>query len=508
MSARVRNPRILIVTPEVTYLPDRMGSLANTLTAKAGGLADVSAALVSALFEQGADVHVALPDYRAIFSDRLAPFLKKEQRAILEVMPEERIHLVEDSSFFYLNRIYSGDGMENTKLALTFQRDVLNYILPRVNPDLIHCNDWMTALVPAVARERGIPCLFTIHNIHTVKCFLAHIEDRGIDVASFWRHLYFERPPVDYGESWNNNHIDLLTSGIFAAHFVNTVSDTFLKEIVEGKHDFVEPSIRRELTNKYYAECATGILNSPDPAFDPRTDRMIHQSYGPEDHAAAKRHNKRFLQASLGLIEDEDAPLFFWPSRLDPIQKGCQLLADILYAVVSEYWERNLQIIFVADGPYHKHFRDIARFHGYENRIAVCHFDEHLEHMAYGASDFILMPSRFEPCGLPQMIAPIYGSLPVAHDTGGIHDTVVHMNVAENRGNGFLFETYDSGGLFWAIREAMRFYSLAPEIREVQIRRVMKEAIETFNYDVTARQYIDLYEKMLDRPLITAYGEG
>ena len=297
-----------------------------------------------------------------------------------------------------------------------------------------------------------------------------------------------------------------MTSGIFAAHFVNTVSDTFLKEIVEGRHDFVEPSIQNELTHKYHAGVATGILNSPDPSFDPLTDKMIHQCYGPDDHAAAKQQNKRFLQASLGLIEDENAPLFFWPSRLDPIQKGCHLLADILFDVISEFWEKHLQIIFVADGEYHKHFRDIARFHGFENRIAVCHFDEHLEHMAYGASDFILMPSRFEPCGLPQMIAPIYGSLPVAHDTGGIHDTVVHMNASENTGNGFLFETYDAGGLFWAIREAMGFYTLAPDIRERQIRRVMKDAAATFNYDVTAKQYIDLYENMLDRPLITTYG--
>ncbi len=503
MTATLRNPRILIVTPEVTYLPDRMGSLANILTAKAGGLADVSAALISALFEQGADVHVALPDYRSIFSDRLAPFLKREQRTILEVIPEERIHLVEDSSFFYLNRIYSGDGLENIKLALTFQRDVLNYIVPRVKPDLIHCNDWMTALVPAMARERGIHCLFTIHNIHTVKCFLSDIEDRGIDVASFWRRLYFERQPVDYAESWNTNLIDLLTSGIFGAHFVNTVSNTFLKEIVEGRHGFVEPSIRRELIHKYDAGCASGILNSPDPSFDPQTDRYIHQTYGPEDHAAAKRKNKRHIQASLQLIEDDNAPIFFWPSRLDPIQKGCQLLADILFHVISEFWENNLQVIFVADGEYQRHFRDITRFHGFENRIAVCDFDEHLEHMTYAASDFMLMPSRFEPCGLPQMIAPIYGSLPVAHDTGGIHDTVSHMNVRENSGNGFLFETYDAGGLFWAIREAMRFYALGPDVRETQIRRVMKEAAATFNYDVTAGQYIDLYEKMLNRPLIT-----
>ncbi len=182
-----KNPRVLIVTPEVTYLPDRMGNLSNCLTAKAGGLADVSAALISALFEQGADVHVALPDYRSIFQDQLAPFLKKEQRKIRRAMPDDRVHLAEDRAFYYLNQVYSDYGGENTKLALAFQREVINHVVPRVDPDLIHCNDWMTGLIPSMARQMGIPCLFTIHNVHTVKSTLAHIEDRGIDAAYFWQ---------------------------------------------------------------------------------------------------------------------------------------------------------------------------------------------------------------------------------------------------------------------------------------------------------------------------------
>lgn len=505
MAEPTQNPRILIITPEVTYLPERMGSIAHYLTAKAGGLADVSAALISALFEQGADVHLALPDYRSIFSDRLAPFLKKELNNIRDVVPQDRIHLVEDRAFFYLNRIY-GDGSENTKLALTFQRDVINYIVPRVKPDLIHCNDWMTALIPAMARELEIPCLFTIHNIHTMRAPMSYIEDRGIDAAAFWPHLYFQRVPVSYEESREDNEIDFLTSAIFAAHFVNTVSPTFLREIIVGQHDFVEPAIQRELRMKYDADCAAGILNAPDPSFDPETDSSLSQNYGPSDHAAAKARNKRFLQDKLGLIVDGNAPLFFWPSRLDNVQKGCQLLADILYEMVAEYWDQNLQVVFVANGDYQRHFRDIARLHGLNNRVAVCDFDEKLEHLAYGASDFMLMPSRFEPCGLPQMIAPIYGSLPVAHDTGGIHDTISHFDAEADKGNGFLFEVFDAPGLYWAVTEAMRFYRLDPDVRERQVARIMREARETFTYANTARQYIALYEKMLQRPLITDYG--
>ncbi|MGD2184505.1 MAG: glycogen/starch synthase [Desulfobacterales bacterium] len=495
-------PRVLIVTPEVTYLPDRMGGLASFFTAKAGGLADVSAALVTALFEEGADVHVAIPDYRAIFSTGMAPILQKEFRRIQRKMPDDRIHLAEDRAFYYINRVYSSYGEENIKLSLAFQREVINNIVPHVQPDLIHCNDWMTGLIPAMARQMGIPCLFTIHNVHTVKTNLAFIEDRGIDAALFWQHLYFEFMATHYEAARETNPVDLLTSGVFAAHFVNVVSPNFLTEIVDGRHGFVYPPLRHQLANKVRAACAAGILNAPDPAFNPARDKELKQPYGPQDHVAAKRENKRYLQKKLGLIQDEQAPIFFWPSRLDPIQKGCQLLADILYKTISGYWNQNLQIIFVANGDYQHVFRDIVNFHGFHQRVAIYDFDFHLEHQAYAASDFILMPSRFEPCGLPQMIATIYGSLPVAHDTGGIHDTISHLDAAQNTGNGFLFKNFDSNGLWWAIKQAMDFYQLPETIKAAQIRRIMQDSAAAFTHANTARQYIELYEKMLERPLI------
>jgi starch synthase len=502
MPSAKRNPRVLIITPEVTYLPDRMGNFSRYLTAKAGGLADVSAALVSALFNEGADVHVALPDYRAIFHDRLAPFLEREHLAIRSVMPDDRVHLAQDRAFFYLNRVYSAYGGENTKLALAFQREVINNIVPRVQPDLIHCNDWMTGLIPAMSRQMGIPCLFTIHNIHTVKATLAHIEDRGIDAAYFWHHLYFENFSASYEDAWESNPVDFLASGAFAAHFVNTVSPRFLEEIVEGRHSFVEWPLRQQLTNKFHAGCGTGILNAPDPSFDPQSDKTIYRNYTSGDHPDGKRENKLHLQEILGLTQDAHAPLFFWPSRLDPIQKGCQLLAEAFYGIISNYWDMNLQVIFVANGDYQQTFRDIVNRHGFHSRVAVCDFNESLEHLAYAAADFILMPSLFEPCGLPQMIAPIYGALPVAHDTGGIHDTIVHLNAEQDTGNGFLFETYDAAGLYWAVTQAMDFFELPEERKRRQIERIMQQSAASFNHATTARQYIDLYEKMLERPLI------
>jgi len=498
-----RSPRLLIVTPEVTYLPEGSSILARYLSAKAGGLADVSAMLIRELFEMGVDIHVAIPDYKKIYSKKIGKFAKlyEEQLTIyMEHLCEERIHLARDRIFYHKDNVYSTYGYDNLKVSLVFQREVINNIIFSVKPDLVHCNDWMTGIIPAFLKKNRIPSLFTIHNIYTVLSTLSEIEDNGIDAAEFWQNFYFERISINYEETRNNNPVDLLTTGIFASHFINTVSPTFLREVVEGYHPIIRYPVRQEIRNKYYAGCAVGILNAPDASFDPSIDSAIAKNYSIRNFVSGKRENKIFLQKKLGLIVDENAPLFFWPSRLDPMQKGCQLLADILYNVVSKYWEDNLQIVFVADGPFFDVFKNIVDFHGFHNRVSVCSFNEDLSRLAFAASDFILMPSSFEPCGLPQMIAPKYGSIPVAHDTGGLHDTIEHLDPYNNTGNGFLFNYFDSQGLFWAIDEAMRFFKLPKNIKNANIRRIMKQAMERFNHKECAKRYIELYEKMLQRP--------
>jgi starch synthase len=496
-----KTPRILIVTPEITYLPQGMGNMSNRLSAKAGGLADVSASLVSALYELGADVHVALPHYRKMFHVDIGGFINNELLIYKSKLPDDRIHLAEDRIFYYRDNVYS-DEYTDTKIALAFQREVINNIIPTVKPDLIHCNDWMTGLIPAEARMLGIPSLFTFHNVHTYKTTLERIEDAGIDAAEFWKNLYFSWPPYNYETTRETNPVDLLASGVFSSHFINTVSPTFLQEIVEARHNFVPANIQYEVAQKFHSECAEGILNSPDPAHNPETCRHLTANYNALNHYEAKRKNKALFQHRLGLKIDPDAPLLFWPHRLDPVQKGCQLVAEILFDTIAKYAHLNLQIAFVANGPYQHVFHNITRFHALEEQVAVCGFDEELSMLGFGASDFILMPSLFEPCGLPQMTATIYGSLPIAHDTGGLHDTIQHLNIENNSGNGFLFETYDSGGLAWAIDQAMFFYQQDIHTRGTQIGRIMDESKNRFCHAVTAQAYIDIYEKMLNRPLV------
>ncbi|HUF63435.1 MAG TPA: glycogen/starch synthase [Verrucomicrobiales bacterium] len=495
-------PRILVVTPEITYLPEGMGNMTQRLSAKAGGLADVSASLVSHLYEMGADVHVALPNYRHLFHVDVWKLLSDELRTYKSKLPDARIHLAEDRIFYYRDQIYGYRNDENPKISLAFQREVINNILPRVEPDLIHCNDWMTGLIPAAARRLSIPCLFTVHNIHTERMTLAEMEERGIDAAEFWPFLYFQRPPASYEESRSANQVDLLASGIFAAHFINTVSPAFLDEIVEGHHSFIPEPVRTEIANKKHASVAQGILNAPDPSFHPASDRSIVQNFDAGTFSEGKRRNKIELQKRLKLLPRPDAPLLFWPSRLDPIQKGCQLFADVLYETIDAGWEEGLQVAIIANGSFQEHFRDIAAFHGIANRLAVVDFEENLSRLGYAASDFLVMPSLFEPCGLPQMIAPLYGSLPIVHDTGGLHDTIHHLDLAAETGNGFVFRHYDTQGLRWAIGEALRFYRLDLDTRHRHIRRIMQESAAVFHHGSTAKQYLDIYERMLARPLV------
>ncbi|MBJ7395204.1 MAG: glycogen/starch synthase [Akkermansiaceae bacterium] len=501
-------PRILIVTPEITYLPPGMGNMAQRMSAKAGGLADVSASLVSALFELGADVHVAMPNYRRMFQSDIFNLHEKELRKYHEVLPEAHIHLAEDRIFYYREQVYSNHSDEAMRIALVFQRELINHIVPRVMPDLIHCNDWMTALIPAMARRRGIKCLFTVHNIHTRQVSLAQVEEAGIDAAEFWMNLYFTGSPASYDHARSHVPVDLLTSGIFAAHYINTVSPRFLWEIVEGWHSVIPDSVRAELRAKYAAGCSAGILNAPDVSYDPVTDSSLAQTYGVDDFVTGKAANKLALQRELQLKEDIKAPIFFWPSRLDPVQKGPQLLTDILHHLVSDYWDRDLQVVIVANGPHQQWIDKIVSAFDLRERVAIVDFDERISRLAYAASDFMLMPSLFEPCGLPQMTSPIYGSLAIVHSTGGLYDTVHPLDVENSTGNGFRFDHYNAEAFRWAIDRAMDFYALPEEIREREIRRVMIESAKEFSHKEVARRYINIYEEMLARPLVEKESGG
>ncbi|WP_193215073.1 glycogen synthase [Luteolibacter marinus] len=492
MSAPGRRPRILVVTPEITCLPARMGPRASAIRAKAGGLADATASLVDGLERRGAEVHVAIPHYRKIFRDHGAAATHDDQAG-------QRIHLADDAFFHHQDRVYRDHSGEAQHAALLFQREVIHRIIPAVQPDLIHCNDWMTSLIPAAAKARGIRSLFTIHNVHSHDVTLSHMAAAGMAPQDFWQHLFYARAPGESEHARWHGAVRMLTSGIFAADHVNTVSPGFLRELADGHHGAAGNGIQHEIRQKLAAGRASGVLNAPDPSFDPGSDPALAATFGAGNHAAGKAANKRALQEELGLEPDPAAPVFFWPSRLDPTQKGPELLAEILHRTLSDHWHRGLQVAIIADGPFQHCLRQIVDHHGLHRRVAVHGFDERLARLGHAGADFMLMPSRFEPCGLPQMIAPLYGCLPVVHATGGLRDTVRPLDVGSSSGNGFRFEDADGNGLRWAIDQAMIFHQLPPRVRQRQIRRIMAESRDEFDAGRFTENYLDLYASLLGR---------
>ncbi|RYD37575.1 MAG: glycogen synthase [Verrucomicrobiaceae bacterium] len=481
-----KRPRILIVTPELNSSSSLWLRGGRAPRAKAGGLADMCTLLVDSLSERGADVHVAMPHFRSLFHEE--PTLSR------------RLHLCQDREFYYRRSVYEGGASDNRRAALVFQRDVIHHILPQVRPDIVHCHDWMTGLVPAAARKMGMKSIFTIHNLHDEQATLAEIEDRGIDAARFWDGLHYGQYPESYVQSRSWNQVSFLPSAVNAADHVNTVSHSFLHELMDGRHAGTE-RLNDVLRAKHSVGCASGIINAPDSTWDPETDPALVERYDASSHAAAKAMNKIALQQACGLEVNPSVPLLFWPSRLDPVQKGCQLLADILYRVSSDHAASGLQIVFVADGPYKRHFENIADFHGLRHRIAVCQFDESLSRLAFGGSDFVMMPSSYEPCGLAQMVGLKYGSLPIVHQTGGLRDTVTHLSQDSGSGNGFVFECHDAGGFKWAIDEAMRFYHQPEGQRHAAVERIMGESLRRFAPASAVDSYVALFEKLLGRSL-------
>ena len=224
MSINVAPPRILFITPEAVFRPEAGDNRTYSIDTNGADFDRFPAELVGELFDLGVDVYVAQPDFRNIFKKRS----RKDIVRKVGNLPCDRFYLAEDRVIFYSRPMDTNSEWENIKISIAFQREVINQIIPRVQPDLIHCCDWMTGLIPAAARFYKIPCLFTVQKFDTAVSFLSYVEDRGIDAAAFWQYLYYERYPVSYEETRETNPADFLLSGVFAADFVTTSRLAFL----------------------------------------------------------------------------------------------------------------------------------------------------------------------------------------------------------------------------------------------------------------------------------------
>lgn len=493
MTTHHRPPRLLVVTPEVTVVPQGMGPESPVISARAGGLGDICASQIHALYERGMDVHLALPNYRNLFRHNARRMPDVDIRRHKRELPVNRIHLAQDSAFYYHPKLFQTLDATNIRIALAFQREVIHRIIPEVRPDLIHCFDWMTGLIPAMARRLGIPCLFTIYRLDSPRLLLATIEERGIDAAAFWQYGYYARMPKNYEETRARNPLDLLTTGVFAAQAVTTFSETFQHALVHDGGGLVDVGLTTELANKLAAGRLCAMAPVPDASFNPAVDRSLMRPYGPDTHYPGKLFNKLHLQETLNLPMDSTAPVCFWPTRLDASRPGCRLVADVLAAILERHREQRLQIVFVADGDFQSSLRALIDRLRAAERVAVCDFDARCYRRAYAGSDFVLMPLFRDPVALPSMIGQRYGALPIAYDGGAIHDCVTHLVPAADDGSGFLFRHFDGQGFLWALDQAMTFYRQPVAARIRQVRRIMIDSLERFDTARSVQQVMDWY---------------
>ena len=501
-------PRILVVTPEVTYVPHGMGPESRTVSARAGGLGDICAAQIHALYEQGIDVHLAIPNYRNIFEANAGTMQGIDIHWHKRELPDNSIHLAQDRSFYYHPKLFLSMDRDTIQMALAFQREVINRILPEVQPDLIHCYDWMTGLIPPVARHLGIPCLFTLYRQDSPKLLLSAIEDRGIDAASFWQYCFYDRMPTNYHETRDTNPVDLLASGLFGAHLANTLSQSFLEVLTDDSNHHANAGLKSVLRTKLQEGTLCAVAPAPDPSFNPYTDRALTRTYGPDTHYAGKLFNKLHLQELLNLRMDSTTPLCLWPTRLDASRPGSRLMAEILPVILERFRKEHLQVVFIADGDFKDYIAGLIHRLDAADHVAVCDFDARRYRLAYGGAEFVLMPLQLDPCAMPCKIGQRYGALPIAHDAGAIHDCVAHLDTAANHGTGFLFKHFDHNGFLWAIDQAMAFYGASRALRSSQVQRIMTESLVAFAPDAAAFRLIGLYERLVNRPLLKSNAEA
>ena len=464
---------------------------------KTGGLADVAGSLPFAFDPAEHDVRVMLPAYTCIpapwreamrdLTHFYVWFNGKERYLGVRELTHRGLHF-----YFIDNEDYFGgpapytDYMYDIEKFCFFSFAVLA-VLPHIDfrPDIIHCHDWHTGLIPPYLATQfrydpffaGMRTVFTIHNLK-FQGICGRDELRGI---SGLPGELFAQGPLCSGSCGN-----MMQGALHYADAVTTVSQTYAQEICtpeygEGLHFFFA-----ERRDRF-----SGIVNGIDDAvFDPAKDPSLKRHYDVSHVKSGKAANKATLQKELGLDADPDAFLLGIVSRLTD-QKGMDLVLPLLEKLTNG----PSQLIVLGTGE--RHYEDSFRLMAgaRPNRMAVITtYDEPLSHRIYAGIDAFLMPSRFEPCGLSQLIALRYGALPIVRATGGLKDTVRSLDKAGDAATGFMFEDYDVGGLNWAVDLAMRTFYDDRKTWEKMRRNAMRE---DFSWSRSAEEYSKLYDEVM-----------
>ncbi|MDD5167899.1 MAG: glycogen/starch synthase [Syntrophales bacterium] len=490
---------VLLVTPETGHLPDEMGPLARFISGKSGGLGDVISALSEGLTERGIECHLATLNLSKRFQ-RENRLRDDEWNRVINTIDPDRIHLVNSAVFEHLPDAYAGNPVLN---AAEFQRTLINQIIPRIRAKngghlIIHSHDWMAGgIVTAYAKMQGCPVLHTVHNVHTghIPLDLLH----GIDTDKLSHYLYRS---VDHGKP----SIDCQATAIKNASLINFVGARFLGEIIDGHfadQPIVPPSVRREVGMKHLYGATRVILNAPARDMYPECSSHLVRKYGPKDDVmAAKRENLVAFQRRTGLQVNPDAILLYWPSRLDPAQKGIELLEAIAHRFVIDHGDVQIAIVGNGVGSDRTHEEICGRIAWSSGgKITYQRFSEPLSMLGFAAASDVFGASLYEPCGQIDQVGNLFGATATNRDTGGYHDKIRELalrsdGAPEDSGNGFLFRDYDSGGLWYGLSRAVHFHRHPLEVRAKQIKRIMEEARQRHDLGKMVDHYISAYEEL------------
>jgi starch synthase len=474
--------------------------------AKTGGLADVSSALPKAIKDLGHEIRIMLPRYRFIGERkfRLHDIIRLKEipipvgsitaignvksSFITNQKDKVQVYFLDNETYFGRDGIYQNpttkkDYKDNDERFIFFCRGVLE-TLKRLGwqPDIIHCNDWQTGLIPAFIKTvykddpffKNIKCVFTIHNMAYQGSFPAD----SFGKSELPKEIFHTDGVEAYG------HFNFLKAGLFFSDSITTVSEKYAQEICSSAE--MGAGLQGLLTSR--KKDLHGIVNGIDThLWNPSTDDYIFRKYDCKS-IEAKVDNKRALLGKLGLEFSETRPVIGAISRLVD-QKGFDLVLEILEDILR------LDVVFVmlaaGEKDIEKKFESLHKKHSKRMGL-VLGYDDELAHMIEAGSDMFLMPSRYEPCGLNQMYSMRYGTVPIVRATGGLDDTV-EDHAAGGKGTGFKFEKYDPKELLKALQRAVKLYQQPEEWKKLMRNGMGRD----FSWENSARKYINLYKELL-----------
>ena len=460
--------------------------------AKTGGLADVIEALPRALVKVGHEVAVFLPRYRGVkFTSVVIPSLTIPQATRLRfpsitngaLIRGVRYFFLDDHFYFDRDGIYGDKNHEypdNAERYMEFSRAAIELAKQAWLPDIIHCHDWQTAMIPVLLRSsyaddplvKNIPVVFTIHNIGYHGIFPKEaIERAGIPPG------VFHPSGIEFF-----GNVNFLKGGLIYSDYLTTVSRKYAQEIQTPEFGFgLEGVIRSR------GERLVGILNGVDySAWSPNHDTLLPMKYSGKNLAGKRVCKQKLLEEFKLESENLNRPVLGMVSRFAD-QKGFDLVAKIVEDLLNE--DLLLAVLGTGDQRYEDLFRALAT--DYPGRVgARIVYDNALAHLVEAGSDMFLMPSRYEPCGLNQIYSLRYGTVPIVRATGGLDDTIEPFDLQHGTGTGFKFTEYSGSALLHAIRQALHHYSDDGVWRRIQLNGMAKD----FSWNTSAAEYAKLYE--------------